>query len=64
MKHDQPVIDVIPCSFQSGFRRLPTRGLWKTNPCQNSKSLADTFSHPIFVRSKLTQSEETGYKYI
>ena len=37
MKHDQPVMDVIPCSFQSGFRRLPTRGLWMTNPCQNSK---------------------------
>ena len=37
IKHDQSVMDVIPCSFQSRFRRLPTWGLWKTNPCQNNK---------------------------
>ena len=48
MKHDQSVMDVIPCSFQSRFRHLLTRGLWKTNPCQNHK-YALTYFHIRFL---------------
>ena len=63
MKHDQPVMEVIPCSFQSGFRRLPTRGLWMTNPCQNSKYPLTHFYIRFLLEANLPKVKRTDNIY-
>ena len=63
MKHDHSMMDVIPCSSQSGFRHLPTRGLWKTSPCQNNKYTLAHFHIQLLFEANLHKVKRTDNIY-
>ena len=61
MKHDQPVMDVIPCSCDTML--IPIRGLWKTNPSLNSKYALTHFHIRFLLEANVHKVKRTDNIY-